>query len=278
MKIGNGSKGALSLVASLALACSLPNPSYSSMSSGSSTGNSTSEASTSSTGGSTAEASCPGNRCTYIDPLPIACYEFEMLDTLIDDSECGHNGIISNVTPAPGVHGVGARIDYTSEISVGGTWPELPSLTFSLWVALQQPVSSEPLVLLRKKQQFGLRLTPPTGPNESWNVNCKIGGNISMKVPMKELTHDGSWHLVGCGCLEGAVPEKCAEVFVFVDEHRETRSDFSDDKPLMIAADLEIAKEFEGCIDSVQIWDRALTSTETAALLIAGEPSDDPCN
>jgi len=263
----HGTRGSFGLVAILALACSLQNPSYSSTSSGSSTsGSSTSASSTTTTEGE----ACPSDRCNYLDPSPIACYEFEDPNELTDDTECGYNGTILSVSAVSGAHAQGIRVTDNSEIIADGKWPDFPSFTVSSWIALRDGAAdSEDFTLFIKGTQFKLSLQHPVPPDAlSWRLFCSIGKN-AVTSDSPPLNIDGKWHLVGCGCAKTDTEGSCAEIFAFTDKSRYLGNEFLKN-PLMLNSDLEIAPDFDGCIDSVQIWDRALTGDETLALYNAG--------
>ncbi|MEZ4385708.1 MAG: LamG-like jellyroll fold domain-containing protein [Nannocystaceae bacterium] len=275
---------ALVLVFAGAGGCRIDNPAYDGDSFASDSDSGTDSASTgtesdSATLGDTQGAQCDGDACLYLDPPPIACYEFEALgaDVLVDGRQCDRDGSVSGVAPTQGVHGQGVVVGETSAISVpGGVWPELPSLSLTAWFALTDPPYDAPMRLLSKDGHFDLAIIPPDDPlTQSWRVTCAFVDN-AITADAAVLYTDGKWHLVACSCLAPVDnPNVCAEVQLFVDGKLYPPAEIGLSKPLQNGSTTAIAPSFRGCLDSVQVWDRTLTADELGELFELASPA--PC-
>jgi len=206
-----------------------------------------------------------GDDCQYLDPPPIACYEFEDLSALVDSRECGFDGALSGVEAVDGVVNMGARVDANSTLSVpGGLLPELPEFTLTAWIAI--PAETEgAYVVLNKDQHVLASLTPPPMGSSKWKVNCTIGAN-ELNAEQVALSPDGKWHMLACGC--DSVPNNsdvCAP-FTGLNGARVQGEGPWLTRPLSNSSEFEITPNYDGCIDSIQIWDRALTTEELVAL------------
>ncbi len=270
---------AFALGASLALfhatGCILANPAYDAPSTSGGSDSDTGGSAT--TGGSmtigdTVGEQCESELCLYLDPPPIACYEFEEdSDMLLDERGCGRDGSISGVTKVPGVHGSGIRVADTSAITVpGGVWPNLPSLTITAWIAIPADKSVDAL-LFRKEGHFDISLKAPPDPMKNWKLTCVVGDNtLSAEYPV--LSANGAWNMISCGCVAPPDnPALCASIFSSVNVAFNPGDDSNISKPEENDATLEIAPDFDGCVDSVQVWSRALTDAELVALYNFGK-------
>ncbi len=267
--------GALLLVG--ANGCVILNPAYDEPStsgeSGSESESGDSETSNSSmTIGDTEGEKCESDRCLYLDPPSIACYEFEdEADILTDERGCGRDGAVTGIETVPGVYGKAARIADVSSIEIpGGVWPELPNLTITAWIALP-PSQDSTATLFRKPGHFQIGLIAPPDPMNNWKVSCAVVDNVQ-NAEYSVLSTNGAWNMISCGCIAPADnPGLCSRVFSSVNANYKEGNDSNLSKPLENDAVLEIAPVFGGCIDSVQVWDRALKDAELVELYNHGK-------
>lgn len=262
--------------------CILLNPAYDSdtvaTEGGSETGGG--ESSSSTFGDTEGEPICAGDGCLYLDPPPIACYEFEELGaTLVDSRECGHDGEQSGVSAVDGVYGSGLRVSEGSSLTIpGGVWQPLASFSVSMWIALPSQPYDETMVLVEKEGHFKLSLLPPDGPMGNWQISCSVVDNV-FKADAAVLYTDGKWHMISCICVAPEDdPGTCATLLVYRGGNLYSPSDTGLSKPIENDSPMTIAPNFRGCIDSLQVWDRALTEAELDALYDGGlgEPNT-PC-
>ncbi|MCA9657049.1 MAG: LamG domain-containing protein [Myxococcales bacterium] len=274
----------LAVALTIALAgCILQNPAYDgdtvATEGGSESGGSQSGSAT--LGDSEGDPICAGDGCLYLDPPPIACFEFEELGaTLVDSRECGHDGAQSQVSAVDAVYGGGLRISEGSSLTIpGGVWRPLASFSLSLWVALPSQAYSETMVLLDKQGHFKLSLVPPEDPlTQNWQISCEVVDNKFI-AEAAVLYTDGKWHMISCVCVAPeSDPGTCEQLLLYRDGKLYQPSETGLSKPTENDSPTAIAPSFRGCIDSLQVWDRALTQAELDALYEAGnaEPNT-PC-
>lgn len=265
-----------------AAGCILPNPAYDTPSTGGDSDSGTAGSTTSDgsmTIGNTAGEQCESELCLYLDPPPIACYEFEDDSAVLTDERgCGRDGTISGVTKVPGVHGSGARVTDTSMIIIpGGVWPELPNLTITAWIAIPTDKNDDAL-LFRKSGHFEVGLRAPADPMMNWKLTCAIVDN-KLSADYSVLSANGAWNMISCGCVAPPNdPGLCTSVFSSVNGSIIPGDDSNLSKPLENEATLELAPDFDGCVDSIQMWSRALTDVELVALYNFGKGTmPSPC-
>ncbi len=267
-----------------ATGCVILNPAYDGVSSSGGSG-SESESGGSETGGgsmtigNTEGEECGSDRCLYLDPPSIACYEFEdEAGVLTDERGCGRDGTADGIETVPGIFGNAARVSDGSSIEIpSGVWPELPNLTITAWIALP-PSQDSDATLFRKPGHFQIGLLAPPEPMKNWKISCAVVDNVQ-NAEYSVLSTNGAWNMISCGCIAPADnPGLCARVFSSVNANYKEGNDSNLSKPLENDAVLEIAPVFGGCIDSIQVWDRALKDAELVALYNLGKDTmPEPC-
>ncbi|MCB9703457.1 MAG: hypothetical protein H6711_16310 [Myxococcales bacterium] len=263
------------LAAALLAGCILDNPAYSdSGEGGSASEGSGSSSAASGSGQDTDEALGPCS-CDVLDPPPVACYELDDPNTLID--ECGRipGGPISVTGLVPGVHGMATRVTKGESMSApAGPFPALPSYTVTAWLAMPTlPAKSTRQVIFKKDGQFSLEVV---ANDIELDVICTVGSSGELLDQKLDFYADGSWHLVGCACTSSPDGEHCEPFGAFVDLESGLFAGDPPSRPAANSSDLTLAGDFDGCIDAVQIWNRVLTPTEIETLVAEADPKSAP--
>lgn len=196
----------------------------------------------------------------------LACYRFEsigLLGVLLDESPFSNHANGSNVNLVPGIAGMGLDMGVTSAVTAPSAEHLAPGqeMTYGGWVYPRTlPVGSARALLVDKNAQYGIIL-------RASGASCGLPAD-----PVYAPIEAGKWtHLA---CVHSANYDMTLYrdgVPIGTNMGKVLAGDSG--APLVIGNDSPTPKPeeaFDGVVDEVKIWGRALTTAEIAAQ--AGAP------
>lgn len=186
-----------------------------------------------------------------------------------DDSGNGHSGTVLDPAWSAGKIGGALTFDGANQVRVvGAPALEPASYAVSAWVKYTQTDVSGGDVL-SMGDNFGLRVQPDGAVKTYFYGGPTAGYRVAQSTTVN--TKDGQWHHILGQYANGLLQ-------VYVDGIKRDEKAFSDPIVYGLGADLYLGRhgngggnhDFNGSLDQVRLYDRALSSSEIAALVAEG--------
>ena len=189
--------------------------------------------------------------------------------TAADSSGNDHPAAVLNPTWTSGKIGGALSFDGANYASVTGASSLQPAAyAVSAWVNYSQTDTNGGDVL-SMGDSFGLRVQPDGSVKTYFYGGPAVGWRIAQSTSVN--TKDGQWHHI-VGQYNGSLLQ------VYVDGTKRDERSYSDSIVYTLGTDLYLGKhgnggdkhDFNGAIDQVRLYDRALSDSEIAALVAEG--------
>lgn len=202
-------------------------------------------------------AGCPA------DTALLACYRFETVgETTPDESPYAHAAKVALATQAAGLSGMGLDVTAMSQVQATDADHLTPgeSISLSLWFnARTLPMADGyRMVLLDKDSEYGVIIRPA-------GIGCSFSSGIpQVQVPVTV----NKWTHVACVHTPEGISGLYIDGVPIGMEETGPLEMIDVNGPLAIGNDSPVAKTtdgFDGVIDEIKIWGRALTLEEIQA-------------
>lgn len=190
-------------------------------------------------------------------PFPPGLIAFWKLDGNGNDSSGNNNHLtnVNNVTFSSGKIGSAASFSdgkyFTSEVQIGGE-ENVENFTFSLWIKTTQTSGSNRMISAAGGYNYYFM-------EYGGQIYANFGGS---QFNSSSSVNDGNWHHV-------VVTYNRIKLRIYIDGELESDGDETGLTPLsyvFLGSDDAGNQSLSGSLDSVGIWDRALTSQEVSAI------------
>ncbi|MGB4574884.1 MAG: LamG domain-containing protein [Kiritimatiellia bacterium] len=189
-------------------------------------------------------------------------FDADEAGTVKDDSGNGHDGVLRGAKWTPDGYKGGAYVfsGYSSFIEAVTPPPQTGSLSVAAWIRTTQMVHGQRWIVTRSPWQHG-----------AWQLMTDNGRGASEFYPQEMFTGqrfvaDGQWHHL-VTTYDDATGERLLYVDGELDAKDMVRAKFRENAyPIQIGKRADMPQCFEGTIDEVMIFNRALSGDEVRQL------------